>query len=89
MSNHCFAREYPKARKQYRCDLCAKVILKGEKHCRMPMVWEGARQSSRLHSRCDALCDQYAAEADPMEDEYDFDCIQEWAVDYGLWPPAE
>ncbi len=89
MSDHFFAREYPKARKQYRCDLCAKVILKGEKHCRMPMVLDGTRQASRLHSGCEALCDRYQSEADPMDDENDFESVHEWAVDQDLWPPEE
>ncbi len=89
MSDHFFAREYPKARKQHRCDLCAKVILKGEKHCRMPMVLDGTRQASRLHNRCEALCDRYNAEAGPTEEESDFGYVREWAVDQALWPPEE
>ncbi len=89
MSDHFFDREYPKARKQYRCDLCGEHILKGEKHCRTPMVLDGTRQASRLHNRCERLCDTYSSEANPRDDEYGFDSIQEWAYDNGLWPPEE
>ncbi len=43
----------PKARKQYRCDLCLRIIEKGEKHLKHVGSYDGEFYSMRKHISCD------------------------------------
>lgn len=51
MSDFCNTTT-PKARKDHRCEWCAEVILKSERHVKNTGVWEGTWQNWRMHDEC-------------------------------------
>ena len=69
----------PKARKEYKCDLCGQIIHKGEVYHRYSGKYDGEFFDDKYHLTCQRIINAYC---DEMNDrEYDNDSIQEWLHD--------
>lgn len=70
---------YPKARKEYKCDLCDQIIKKGEKYHRWCGKYDGDMFDDKYHQTCQKIISAYC---DAMGDgEYDNDSICDWLHD--------
>lgn len=70
---------YPKARKDYRCDLCGHLIRKGESYHRWCGKYDGDMFDLKYHKTCQKIINAYCeAQGD---DEYSEDCILDWLRD--------
>ena len=80
-----FNSTFPKARKEYKCDLCGEKIEKGQKYHRYSGKYDGELFDDKYHCVCqkiiNAYCD-WASEReytndeiyDYLHDEYCLDC---------------
>lgn len=55
-----FERTYPHARKEHECYECGKKIVKGEKHSRIGMFFDGAWSSWRECLLCEEIGDHFS-----------------------------
>ena len=70
---------YPKARKEYECDLCGQIIKKGEKYNRVCEKYDGDMFDLKYHQTCKKIIDSYCSAMD--DNEYDEDGISDWLHD--------
>lgn len=68
----------PKARKEYKCDLCSNPIHKGEIYIRYSGKYDGEMFNDKYHLNCKKIIDTYCNE---VSREYNSDSIQEWLHD--------
>ena len=68
--------EQRKGRKEYRCELCGKPILKGREHIYESGKWDGQLFDRRRHIHCHALAEAYFDQA--YDNEYTVDQICDW-----------
>lgn len=52
MAHHSFDPEFPKARKEHRCDWCNGDVQISEYYCRLPAAVDGAMYKTKLHTDC-------------------------------------
>lgn len=69
----------PKAKKEYRCDLCGQTIHKGEKYHRYSGKYDGQMFDEKYHLSCQNIIQAYCNAMD--EREYNEDSIQDWLHD--------
>ena len=69
----------PKARKEYKCDLCDQTIHKGEIYNRHSGKYNGDMFDDKYHLTCKNIIDAYCDAQG--EGEYNNDSIQEWLHD--------
>jgi len=69
----------PKARKEYKCDLCNQLIHKDEVYYRYSGKYDGEMFDYKYHLACQTLINAYCDENDDTE--YDNDSIQDWLHD--------
>lgn len=70
---------YPKARKEYQCDLCRQKIKKGEKYHRWCGKYDGDMFDDKYHLTCQEIINAYCL---AMGDgEYSEECICDWLHD--------
>lgn len=62
----------PKARKEYRCDLCGLRIRKGARHVRRDGVFDREFVSSRMHAVCESHTRDWDLDDWECRDEADF-----------------
>jgi len=83
-------KKTPKARKEYKCDLCNGSIAIGERYVRRCGKLDGSMFDDKYHTSCDGVIDAYCQDNDTYEyDEWD---IQDWIVGclcYDLCTEAE
>lgn len=70
---------YPKARKEYKCDLCNQIIHKGEIYHRWSGKYDGNMFDDKYHVICQKIINEYCYVMG--EGEYDNDSIQDWLHD--------
>lgn len=79
MGMEFYTQSFPKARKQYKCDLCGKTIEPGKQYSCFTGKYDGEIFTSRNCMTCHAIINAYCAEYDETEyDEYE---IREWLHD--------
>lgn len=72
-------KKTPKARKEYKCDLCGGPIAIGERYVRHYGKYDGSIFDDKYHSSCDKVIDAYCQANDAYE--YDNWNIQDWIAD--------
>lgn len=70
---------YPKARKDYSCDLCGHLIKKGEVYHRWSGKYDGDMFDCKYHVTCQRIIDAYCSAVN--DNEYNEDCIYDWLHD--------
>lgn len=70
---------YPKARKEYKCDLCGEVIHKGEVYHRWSGKYDGDMFDNKYHPLCQRIINAYCEAVD--EREYNHGSICDWLRD--------
>lgn len=58
---------YPKAKKEYKCEWCAKKITIGEKHMYRSYIFCGEFNSGRMHLECDNAYKTYPYKDDLID----------------------
>ena len=71
-----YTASFPKARKQYKCDLCGETIEPGQQYSCFSGKYDGEMFTSRNCMICDRMIVTYCG--DVGENEYDEDAIREW-----------
>ena len=74
-----YTSTYPKARKEYKCDLCGGTIHKGEKYSRYSGKYDGDMFDYKYDLICQNIINSYCEES--QDSEYSNDYIQEWLYD--------
>ena len=74
-----FTSTYPKARKEYKCDLCGQKIEKGEKYHRYSGKYDGDLFDDKYHLICQKIINAYCEAS--TEGEYTNDEIYDWLRD--------
>lgn len=57
MADVFFSAEYPRARKEHRCDQCGRTIQVGEVYRRQGGVWDGRMSTSICCLQCEAFAE--------------------------------
>ena len=70
---------YPKAQKEYKCDLCGQIIKKGEKYHRWCGKYDGDMFDNKYHTACQRMISAYCHAMD--DDEYNENCVCDWLHD--------
>ncbi len=73
--------EQRKARKDHKCDVCGKPILKGREYVFVSQKYDGEINTFHQHIHCDALLEAYLASDWYDGDEYSLDEVWEWLSD--------
>lgn len=68
--------EQRKGRKDYRCEMCSKIIPKGTEHIYESGKWDGSIFERRRHIHCHLLAEAYFAQAYDLE--YTTDEIEDY-----------
>lgn len=55
-SPEVYTEQWPKARKEYRCDECFKPIKKGATYYKFSGKWDGEFRDYKRHERCHRIC---------------------------------
>jgi hypothetical protein len=61
-----------KARKSYKCELCALPINQGESHYAQRMIWEGQACTWRAHTDCNELTKDWHQDDYEYNDPHEF-----------------
>lgn len=97
MSHSCdehydvYSEQFPRARKEHKCDACNDTILRGDRYTRVAIVWNGTAESIIRCLRCQTIhehlrtLDKYG-ELWPDER---LDCGEEYTDHWGKEPPPE
>ena len=70
---------FPKARKQYKCEICGGTIEKGQKHYYFSGKYDGEMYAIRDCLYCHAMVDDYCSEYGYGE--YDEDEVREYLIE--------
>lgn len=70
---------YPKAKKEYKCDLCDQKIKVGEKYHRYSGKYDGDMFDNKYHLTCQKIINAYCEKMN--DNEYDEDGICDWLHD--------
>lgn len=74
-----YTSKYPKARKNYKCDLCGGIIQCGEIYHRFSGKYDGQMFDDKYHTDCQDIINAYCQEEG--ENEYTNDSIYDWLHD--------
>lgn len=85
-----YSERIRRAAKDHVCDACKETIRKGDRYCRVFIMWEGEPQSHVRCLRCDAM-HEYLRTLSPGEmwPAERLDCGEEFEEHWGKEPPPE